>query len=349
MEVLGMSINRYGTLLTIILIILIVAIIAGLGILGYNLIKPKTDKNKSQEAIAEFDREFDFSHFRGTPSGSRRRITNTTPHRKAISVRCCGECNLVDLSDDGNGGLLGSLSKGVILEDSGQSLIFHLLVGLAEDVDADVVGIDDDDLVAVHSLGQLLGNLVGLGGSHFGVGIVGGECVVAGTVNGANLFAQKIVEHAADAEKFADTGNDGAQDDLDLTDLADGKFHGPRAAQTDAVGGLIDKLDQEIGKFGGLDLADGEGTTLTDGNDLFAHEDHVVALKIGFYALVEDLHKVISVHDDLGLDGITLKFAFGSLYNKIFAFVGNKLFDVHFYASFSQKMMIVHIPIHFSI
>jgi len=56
-----MSINRYGTLLTIILIILIVAIIAGLGILGYNLIKPKTDKNKSQEAIAEFDREFEIS------------------------------------------------------------------------------------------------------------------------------------------------------------------------------------------------------------------------------------------------------------------------------------------------
>ena len=52
-----MSANRYGNVLTIILVIVIIAILAGLGFLVYNyVIKPKSDENKTIEAIAEFDR-----------------------------------------------------------------------------------------------------------------------------------------------------------------------------------------------------------------------------------------------------------------------------------------------------
>jgi len=54
-----MSANRYGIVLTIILTILILGIIGGLCFFGYSLIKPKNDEKNKQEAIEEFDRDFE--------------------------------------------------------------------------------------------------------------------------------------------------------------------------------------------------------------------------------------------------------------------------------------------------
>ena len=49
--------NKYGNVLTVLLVILIIGVLIGVGVLFYNLvIKPRIDKNRSIEAIAEFDK-----------------------------------------------------------------------------------------------------------------------------------------------------------------------------------------------------------------------------------------------------------------------------------------------------
>lgn len=57
-----MSANKYGNALTIILVVLIVAILIGVGIWVYStIVKPRVDENKNIEAIAEFDRNVEFT------------------------------------------------------------------------------------------------------------------------------------------------------------------------------------------------------------------------------------------------------------------------------------------------
>ena len=52
-----MRANKYGNLLTIILVILIIGILVGIGFLVYNyVIKPRSDENRTIEAIADFDK-----------------------------------------------------------------------------------------------------------------------------------------------------------------------------------------------------------------------------------------------------------------------------------------------------
>ena len=74
-----MSANRYGNFLTIILVIVIIVILVGLGFLVYNyVIRPRSDENKTIEAIAEFDRNAEESGEEGQTDEETEENTNST-------------------------------------------------------------------------------------------------------------------------------------------------------------------------------------------------------------------------------------------------------------------------------
>ena len=51
-----MRANKYGNFLTILLVLLIISILVGLGFLVYNVVKSKSNDDRTIEAIAEFDK-----------------------------------------------------------------------------------------------------------------------------------------------------------------------------------------------------------------------------------------------------------------------------------------------------